>query len=100
VVTLCSCGLAERREGIGGFYRQRDLVRGLGFGELGADRTASVSTVSGAVSSEARKMTGRPRLSVAETAGRRTASGAGGLLGWAGFPAWAGWLARGPFLFF
>jgi hypothetical protein len=31
---------------------------------------------------------------------RRTDSGAGSLLGWAGFPVWASWFARGPFSIF
>jgi hypothetical protein len=45
-------------------------------------------------------MTSGPRLSVAEPQGRRTASGAAALAGWAGFSAWTEWLAATLLYFF
>jgi hypothetical protein len=44
-------------------------------------------------------MTGGPRLSVAEAAGRHTASGAVAMAGCAGFLAWAEWVVAALFLF-
>jgi hypothetical protein len=45
-------------------------------------------------------MTRGPRLSVAEATGHRTALGAAALAGWAGFLAWADWLAATLLYFF
>jgi hypothetical protein len=80
-------GLVEAREERGVFVEGLGLRKGLGFSSGDADQMAVEEAVTGPVSDTRKKLTGGSHLSVAGRRRARTLSGAGDLLGWAGFLA-------------